>query len=143
MNEKQRKAVNARIKKDKEQFIQILEKNPVIQIACERSGVSKATFYRWREADKDFATAVDKAMSEGKSLISDIAISQLISAIKDKNLGAIKFWLEKHHPDYSNKLQVTATVEQEYVLSPEQEALVRRALTLVTLPTSNLNHHGD
>jgi hypothetical protein len=137
MKEQQRKTVDNRIKKDKEKFLEILEKNPVIQIACERSEVSKATFYRWREADKEFAQKVSSALTEGNSLVSDIAIAQLISAIKDKNLGAIKFWLQNHHSDYANKLHITAEIEQELVLSDEQEALIRRALELVSPP-----HHG-
>ena len=140
MKEQQRKTVNARIKKDKEKFLEILEKSPVVQIACERSGVSKATFYRWKDTDKEFTGKVEVALREGNSLISDIAISQLISAIKEKNLGAIKFWLENHHNDYANKLHITAEIEQELVLSPEQEALVRRALELVSLP--KINDHG-
>ncbi len=140
MKAQQRKTVDSRIKKDKERFLEILEKNPVIQIAIEHAGISKATFYRWKE-DKEFAAKVEVALTEGNSLISDIAIAQLISAIKDKNLGAIKFWLEKHHADYANKLQVTAQVEQEFVLSPEQEALVRNALRLVSLPVQQ-NDYG-
>jgi len=134
MKEKQRKTVDVRIAKEKKKFLEILEKTPVVQLACERSGVSKATFYRWKEADKEFTQKVEVALSEGNSLVSDIAIAQLISAIKDKNLGAIKFWLTNHHKDYTNELHITAEVEQELVLSPEQEALVRRALELVSLP---------
>ena len=134
MKEKQRKTVDARVKKDKEAFLEILEKNPVVQIACERSGISKATFYRWKDADKEFAAKVEAALHEGNSLISDIAIAQLISAIKEKNLGAIKFWLQNHHPDYANEVHITAQIQQETVLSPEQEALVRRALELVSRP---------
>lgn len=141
MREKQRKTVDARIKKDKESFLQILEKNPVIHIAIERSGVSKATFYRWRADDAEFAQKVEEAMLEGKGLVSDIAISQLIAAIKEKNLGAIKFWLQNHHPDYANKLHVTAEVQEEIILPPDQEALLRRALELVSLPASQ-NDHG-
>ena len=140
MKAKQRQTVNARIQKDKQKFLEVLEKNPVVQLACERSGISKATFYRWKE-DKEFAAKVEAALTEGNSLITDIAIAQLISAIKDKNLGAIKFWLEKHHADYANKLHVTAQVEQEFVLSPEQEALVRNALKLVSLPPEQQNDY--
>lgn len=135
MKENQRKTVNARVKKDKQKFLEVLEKNPIVQVACERSGVSKATFYRWREADKEFAQKVADGISEGNTLVSDIAIAQLISAIKDKNLGAIKFWLTNHHADYKNKLHVTAEIEREALtLSPEQEVVVRRALELASLP---------
>lgn len=136
MKAKQRQTLNARIKKDKQKFLEVLEKNPVVQIACERSGISKATFYRWREADKEFAAKVEAALTEGNSLITDIAIAQLISAIKDKNLGAIKFWLENHDADYASKMHITAKVEQEIALSPEQEVLVRRALELVSIPST-------
>ena len=132
MKENQRKTVNARIEKDKLKFLETLQKTPVLTLAYERTGISKATFYRWRE-DKEFSRKVDEAMSEGKNLISDIAISQLIKSIKENNLGAIKFWLEKNSPEYSNTLEITARIEHEgLVLTPEQEAIVRRGLELVT-----------
>jgi hypothetical protein len=139
MKEKQRKTVNARIKKDKEKFLEILEKNPVIHVAVERLGISKATFYRWKE-DKEFAEKVNAAMNEGNSLITDIAIAQLISVIKEKNVGAIKFWLEKHHPDYANKMHITAEVKKETILSPELEIMMRRAYELLGLDKLNNNH---
>ena len=132
MKENQRKTVNARIEKDKLKFLETLQKTPVLTLAYERTGISKATFYRWRE-DKEFSRKVDEAMSQGKNLISDIAISQLIKSIKENNLGAIKFWLEKNSPEYSNTLEITARIEHEgLVLTPEQEAIVRRGLELVT-----------
>ena len=140
MKEKQRKTVDARITKDKQKFLEILEKNPVIHIALERSGVTKPTFYRWKTEDKEFAVKVETALDEGNSLITDIAIAQLISAIKEKNLGAIKFWLENHDDLYRNEIHITAEIEQEIVLSPEQEALLRRALELVSLPNNQPNH---
>ncbi len=141
MEDKRKKTVEARIAKDKEKFLEILEKNPVIHVAIERSGVSKPTFYRWRDTDKKFATKVEAALHEGNSLITDIAIAQLITAIKEKNLGAIKFWLENHDDQYRNEVHITAEIEQEVMLSPEQEALLRRALELVSLP-NNQNNHG-
>jgi hypothetical protein len=117
---------------NKKLFLEQLEKTPVLQIACEKIGISRMTFHRWKE-DETFARQVKEAMSEGKGLINDLAISQLISSIKEKNLGAIKFWLEKNNPEYSNKLDITATIEHEgLVLTPEQEAIVRRGLELVT-----------
>jgi hypothetical protein len=133
MKDGQRKTVNARISRDKQKFLEILEKNPVIHIALERSGVAKPTFYRWREQDTEFAQKVEAAMREGKGLVSDIAIAQLISAIKQNNIPAIKFWLQNHHPDYANKLHVTADVKEEFVWTPEFEELVRASLEKVAL----------
>lgn len=128
--------------KDKQKFLEILEKNPVIHVAIERSGVSKATFYRWRDTDKEFADKVEASMREGKGLISDIAIAQLITAIKTNNLGAIKFWLTSHHPDYANKLHVTAEVEEKFVWTPDFEEQVRKSLETVALRDKNKFFHG-
>lgn len=133
MRTKQRQTVDARIKKEKEKFLDILQKNPVIQVVCERSGVSKATFYRWRSDDKEFSDKADIAMSEGKELVSDIAISQLISAIKDKNMHAIRYWLSNHHPDYKTRVEIAGKIQVEQELSPEQKALVEKALSLAGL----------
>ncbi len=141
MKENQRKTVDARIAKDKQKFLEILEKNPVIHIALERSGVTKPTFYRWKIEDKEFAAKVEIALHEGNSLITDIAIAQLITAIKEKNLGAIKFWLENHDDQYRNEVHITAKIEQEITLSPEQEALLRRGIELVSAaPNQTINH---
>lgn len=133
MKTKQRQTVDARIKKEKEKFIEIFKKNPVIQVVCERSGVSKATFYRWKSEDKEFSNKADEALSEGKELVSDIAISQLISAIKDKNMHAIRYWLSNHHPDYKTKVEIAGSIQIEQELSPEQKALVEKALLLAGL----------
>ena len=126
--------------RDKQKFLEILEKNPVIHVALERAGVSKPTFYRWRDTDKDFAGKVEAAMSEGKGLVSDIAIAQLITIIKEKNLGAIKFWLQSHHPDYANKLHVTADVKEESVWTPELEQLVRESLETFSVKDNQFFH---
>ncbi len=142
MKENQRKTVDARIAKGKQKFLEILEKNPVIHVAIERSGISKATFYRWRDTDTEFAEKVEAAMREGKGLVSDIAIAQLVTAIKEKNLGAIKFWLINHHPDYANKLHVTAEVEEKFVWTPEDEERVRKSLETVALKAKQKFFHG-
>lgn len=135
MYAKQQATIAIRMKKEKEKVLEALQKTPVVHVACERSGVSKATFYRWREKDPVFAKESDEALSAGKELVSDMAISQLISAIKDKNLGAIKFWLSNHHADYKTKIEIGGKIEMIQELTPEQKALVDEALAL-----AGLNH---
>ena len=61
------------------------------QIASEKSGVGRATYYRWRKDDKEFAKSTDEALLEGSLLVNDMAESKLISAIRDQSLGAIVF----------------------------------------------------
>lgn len=120
--------------KTKELLLEQLKKTPIIQIACEKSGIGRATFYRWKKEDEKFALKADEALIEGSALVNDIAESQLMSAIKDKNLTAIIFWLKNHHPSYATKVEVTARLKAENeILTPEQEALVTRALKLASL----------
>jgi len=104
MKEKRRKTVDARIAKEKEKFLEILEKNPVLQVVFERSGTSKATFYRWKSEDPEFAEKVDETKSEGIDFINDIAKATIIALIKDKNVGATKFWLLHNDKNYKKQL---------------------------------------
>jgi hypothetical protein len=140
--DKQRKSVSSRIERDKEKLVEALRKTPIVQVACQRAGTSKATFYRWRSEDQGFLVDSDKALTDGKELISDMAISQLISAIRDKNLGAIKFWLSNHHPDYKTKVEIGGSVSVSPELTPEQSALVQQALKLAGLKPKQPSEDG-
>lgn len=128
-------------KKQKELFIQQLSKTPIIQIVCERLNIGRTTFYRWKRQDKKFSEQCDKAISEGNCLVSDLAESQLISAIRDKNLTAIIFWLKTHNAAYSSKLEVAGNLEiKKDELTKEQEENIMRALKLASLV---INNEGD
>ena len=81
-----------------------LRKTPIVQITAEKIGISRATYYDWRNKDPEFAKEADKALSEGTALISDAAESQLIAGIKSGNLTSIIFWLKNKHPDYKQRL---------------------------------------
>lgn len=123
--------IPARQKAEKEKLIEALKKSAIVQLACQQANVSRATYYRWREDDPDFAKACDEAMKEGVALLNDLAESKLVASIKDQNYNAIAFWLRHRHAAYADKLQVQATVDADLSLSAEQEELVRRALNHV------------
>lgn len=125
-------------KNEKRLLIEQLKKTPVIQVACEKIGIGRATFYRWKNTDEKFATAVNEAISDGNGLVNDMAESQLMSAIKDKNLTAIIFWLRNHHPSYATRVEVTAKLKHDEELTPEQEELVMKALKLASILPSAL-----
>ncbi len=115
--------------KSKQLLIEQLRKTPIILVACEKMGVSRATFYRWYKDDEKFMEEAKEALGEGKSLINDMAESQLISSIKDKNFQAIAYWLKHNHPNYSNKLELSGKIStQSEKLTPEQEEIVKIAL---------------
>jgi predicted DNA binding protein len=120
---------NSKQAKTKQIIITELAKTPIVELVCKRSGVSRATFYRWRKDDKKFAEESDEATVDGTKIINDMAESQLISAIRDKNLTAIIFWLKNHHSIYKTKIELTAgNVDKE--LTPEQEETIKQALVL-------------
>lgn len=117
-----------------------LRKTPILQIACEKVGISRVTLYRWRAEDAEFAKNVDDALLEGRLMVNDLAESQLIGAIKDRNMAAVMGWLKHHHPSYKTRVQIEGTVNTIQELSDEQKELVRKALSLANL---TLESHGE
>ena len=133
MNEETKKegAVAIRQRKEKEVILEQLRRFPVIQIACEKASVSRATFYRLRAEDTEFKTSIDEAMAEGVAFINDMSETQEISLIKEKYWPAINAWLRSHHPTYASRLEINGRVEHtNETLTPEKEAMVKKALEL-------------
>lgn len=125
--------------KSKIQILELLKTTPIVQVACQKSGVSRATYYRWRDKDKKFKEQSDSALKEGVAFINDLAESQLLSSIKEKNMTAIIFWLKNRHSGYdTTKLQISAdNLNKDETLTPEQQQLVNKALQMASiLPTS-------
>lgn len=114
----------------KQLFLEQLKKTPIILVVCEKLSVSRATFYRWKAEDSAFAKQADDALNEGRSLVNDLAESQLVGAIKDRDIRAIMYWLRHNHPTYANRLEIEGVVNTVTELTPEQKALVKKALEL-------------
>lgn len=120
--------------KDKKKLITQLHKMPIVEVACKNLNLPRATYYRWRQADAKFAADCDEAIEQSSGMVSDMAESQLISAIKERNMTAIIFWLKHHHPRYTARLLLEGRIRHETeILSPEQEDLVMRALIMAGL----------
>lgn len=123
-----------RQKFQKEELLAKLKETPVVEVACRKLGIARATYYRWKLSDDRFAKEAELALETGSALVNDMAESQLLTAIKDQNMTAIIFWLKHHHPTYATKVEVTAHLKnQNEILTPEQEALVTKALQLASL----------
>ena len=127
------KTITKRIGKNQELLLQQIKKTPIVQVACEKIGIGRATYYRWRKDSEEFAKNADEAIFEGSSLVNDMAESQLLSAIRDKNMTAIIFWLKHHHKTYTTRVEISAANSQIDALKPDQERLVRKALELASL----------
>lgn len=126
--------------KEKQELLEILRRTPIVQTACQKVGTSRATFYRWKKENKTFSQQADKAILEGSKFINDMAESQLISAIKDKNLTAIIFWLKHHHNKYETRVNVMAELKESNPLTKEQEELIKQALQLAALESNATNN---
>lgn len=128
------------------QFFEELAKVPIVQVACEKTGVSRNSVYRWRKEDKTFASKMDKALTEGVALVNDMSESQLLTLIKEKNWSAISFWLRHRNDNYKDKIEVT-TKEESEALTPSQAKIVRQALRLAAITKSKsiqkINERND
>lgn len=117
------------------QFLEELARIPIIQVACEKTGLSRNSVYRWRKEDASFTKRMDEALTEGVALVNDMSESQLLNLIKEKNWPAISFWLKHRNDNYKNKLEIS-TKEDSEELSPSQAKIVRQALKLAKITKS-------
>lgn len=133
------KTIAKRQQKEKELLLENLKKIPIIEVACSKSGIGRSTYYRWRKEDAELAKKADEALSEGVKLINDMAESQLLSAIKEKNISAIFYWLNHRHSAYGNKVEISTSLKPIEKLTKEQEEIVKKALALTGFTKKDSN----
>jgi len=113
-----------------ETFFIELTKVPIVQVACEKTGVSRNSVYTWRKADPAFAKKMDQALVEGIALVNDMSESQLLTLIKEKNYPAIAFWLRHRHDGYRQKLEVKhESIVTE--LTENQKEIISKTLNIL------------
>ncbi len=120
---------------EKKAILDQLRRVPIIQVACEKAGVSRATFYRLRNEDEKFKIDIEEAIAEGVEFICDVGESQMVSLIKDGHWPAISFLLRTRHPKYATKIQIDAKVKADEPLTKEQEELIKKAIDMLALPS--------
>lgn len=62
---------------------------------CQKFGIARKTFYRWKEEDADFAGALQNAEGMRENLKNDIAEREHMKLINQGDWRAIKYQLEK------------------------------------------------
>lgn len=117
-------------------FLEQLKKTPIVQIACEKLSIGRATFYRWKQEDSEFGKSIDAAIFDGRLMVNDLAESQLIGAVKDRDMRAIMYWLKHHHADYKTRIELDGTINTIHELSDEQKELIRQAFILAGISQS-------
>lgn len=121
--------------KKRDEFLVQLRKIPIVQVACEKSGISRNSVYRWRNDDEEFRKEMEAALIEGEALVNDMSESQLLSMIRDRNWSAISFWLRHRNPKFRDRLEVTANIKSPHTFNPEELAMIAEGLVRSALPS--------
>ncbi len=81
------------------QLLEELERTPIVQVACEKVGISRQTYYRWAK-DESMFSEIRQALLRGIDLVNDVAESNVLAGIKGKDPGYTKYWLSHRHEAY-------------------------------------------
>lgn len=131
MGKNKSKAIQRRIISNRLKVLEQLEQTPIVQVACSKSGIGRATYYRWRKEDEDFLKMADEAIAKGRLFVNDLAESKLLASIQDQNMTGIIFWLKHNHPSYTTRVEITQKDNKEKdTLTPEEETKVKKALKM-------------
>lgn len=129
--DKRLKTLAAKTQAQKKALLEQMEKYPVVQAACGRTGVGRSTFYSWCKEDKEFAKLAEHYLAEGKEFINDLAVSKVIQGINDGHTTFTIFWLKNNHPGYGDKVTYNhkfTSIESEPVFTKEQQEALNTAL---------------
>ena len=91
-----------RIQKQQAKILECLAESGNVSYACKRVGISRETYYRWRDED-EFSVESDAAIRDGKEFVNDLAHTKLMQSIQEGYFPAVKFQLSNCHDDYHPK----------------------------------------
>jgi hypothetical protein len=100
---------------NKEKVLGELRRMPIVTVACKRSNISTATYYRWRYEDAQFEDDSDEAIRQGSLIVNDMVESQLLKGINEGVPMLIMYYLNNRHPNYRNNKvwQVQANADND------------------------------
>ncbi len=73
---------------------------------------------------------MDIAIAEGVAFVNDMSESQLMTLIKQGNLGAVRLWLTHNHERYTKRVKVEHS-HSNYQLSEEELDDISQALEMI------------
>lgn len=131
-------------KKTTEQKVDILEhlaKCCIVQLACERAGIGRSTYYKWLSEDKEFKELADKAINAGRAYLNDIAFSGLLKKLQEGNMTGLIFWLKNNHPWFAEKIRHEhRLIDGDRILTEEQREQIVRAYRISGITNSFVQH---
>lgn len=87
----------------KKKIVEELEMIPVVLTICAKHGISRQTYYRWRDGDPIFKSDIEKALDLGRESINELAESKIIKKIDEEERWAIEYWSTHNNPRYMKK----------------------------------------
>jgi len=106
----------------KETLIKALESSlGIVSTACNRSGISRSSFYKWYKEDEDFRKKVD----EIDNVKLDFVESKLFKNIENEKEKSIIFYLQHkgHKRGYIQRQNINLTSDQEDIKKIEIEII--------------------
>ena len=104
---------------EKSKFIEYLRETPLVSFACKKTGIARATYYRWYKDNREFREQVQEVLRHGRENVNDLAEATLIKMIKNENFNATRFWLQHNKKQY-------VPVRTVYVPPPKHDHLELR-----------------
>ena len=106
----------------KETLLQALENSlGIVSTACNRSGISRSSFYKWYKEDEEFRKKVD----EIDNLKLDFVESKLFKNIENEKEKSIIFYLQHkgHKRGYIQRQNINLTSNEEDIKKIEIEII--------------------
>ncbi len=128
--------IQSKQERQKQLILEHLKKTPIVQVVCEKAGISRATFYRWKKEDPNFQEETETCLINGIELMNDMAESQLLKSVRDGNMTGIIFWLKTRHKAYSTKVEVQTTQKEDVPLTDEEEGQIKNVLDMLNTPAN-------
>ena len=106
----------------KESLLQALESSlGIVSTACNRTGISRSSFYKWYKEDEEFRKKVD----EIDNLKLDFVESKLFKNIENEKEKSIIFYLQHkgHKRGYIQRQNINLTSNEEDIKKIEIEII--------------------
>ena len=110
----------------KELILQEIQNMPIISIACKKTNLPRATFYRWFKEDQKFRQDFIEAQFIGTGGINDLATSKVINKINEGDFPACKFWLLHNDRNFINPSRYIPEEPSGELTEQQQADIVER-----------------
>lgn len=140
------KKVVARIDRNKEKLLQKFREMPIIQVAVAQLGITRMTYYRWCDIDREFAREADEARDEGILYMNDMMESLLVKKAKEGNLTAITTWLKTYNRMYADPSRfeyIREEMEKDEPLAPEHIEQIAKCMMAWSDPKISENERDE